>query len=75
MADCECLAGCIFFNEKMKDMPATAEILKTKFCRGNNTLCARFIIFKELGREKVPFDLFPNQNDRAQEILKKEKNT
>ena len=69
MADCELLEGCIFFNDKMADMPSTAEMFKNQFCRGNNIECARYMVFKALGREKVPPDLFPNMKEKAQEII------
>jgi len=69
MADCELLEGCVFFNDKMANMPATSELYKDQYCRENNLECARYMVFKALGREKVPLDLFPNMKDRAQEII------
>ena len=69
MADCELLATCPFFQDKMADKPATAEMYKKQYCRGENSNCARYMIFRELGREMVPPDLFPNQTERAEEIL------
>ena len=69
MSDCELLAGCIFFNDKMADMPSTAEIIKIRYCRGDSSDCARFVVCKSIGREKVPQDLFPNQTDRARQII------
>jgi hypothetical protein len=69
MADCEMLAGCIFFNDKMSDYPTTAEFLKKRYCREDNSDCARYIVCKGLGRECVPKDLFPNNIERAQALL------
>ena len=69
MADCELLEGCVFFNDKMADMPATAELYKDQYCRENNLECARYMVFNALGKENVPLDLFPNMKDRAQEII------
>lgn len=71
MADCELLAGCIFFNDKMAKKPSTAELFKIRYCRGDCTKCARYMVFKALGRPKVPPDLYPNAVDRAEEIIKK----
>ena len=71
MPDCECLERCPFFNDKMVNRPATAEMFKKAFCLGDNTSCARYMIFVSLGPEAVPLDLFPNQVDRALGILKK----
>lgn len=69
MAECVCLSGCLFFNDNMASMPATAELLKARFCRGDSTGCARFMVFSRLGREGVPADLYPTQTDRAQQML------
>jgi hypothetical protein len=54
----------------MADMPSTAEIFKTIYCKGEFGNCARMIIVKALGREKVPADLFPNQAAKALDIVK-----
>jgi hypothetical protein len=69
MADCKLLSDCIFFNDKMANKPGTAEIFKKKYCKGDNSSCARFMVFEALGRPKVPKDLFPNQAGRAGEII------
>jgi len=69
MADCECLPKCPFFNDKMQGVPAMISILKNKYCRGDNSICARYMVFKALGRERVPADLFPNQVERAQGLI------
>ena len=69
MADCECLAACPFFNEKMENMPSMVHIYKDRYCHGDNLSCARFQVFKALGREAVPKDLFPNQGERAQDVI------
>jgi hypothetical protein len=69
VADCECVGGCIFFNDKMANMPAVAEVMKKRFCKADFSQCARFMVFKKLGKPAVPPDLFPNQADRARELL------
>jgi len=69
MAECEVLSTCIFFNDKMRDMPGTAAIYKKKYCQGDNSICARYMVFKALGKPKVPSDLFPNQDEKAREII------
>lgn len=69
MADCECLSKCIFFNDKMANKPSTAEMYKGRYCKGDNTHCARHQVFKALGPGKVPTDLFPSQEDRVQKII------
>lgn len=69
MAECENLAGCPFFNDRMANMPITAEMIKRKLCRGDNTDCARYMVSKAVGKEHVPANLIPNQVDRAEEII------
>jgi len=69
MADCPMLEKCPFFHDRMAEMPTMANLYKTRFCKGEFPTCARHLVLTGLGREHVPADLFPNQNDRAQEIL------
>ena len=69
MANCELLAGCIFFNDKMSDYTAAIDFLKKKYCVGDNSECGRYVVFKAFGREKVPKDLFPNDLDRAKALI------
>ena len=66
---CECIDNCPFFNDKMANMPAMAEIYKQRYCKGNFQECARYMVFKALGKPSVPSDLFPNQKERALKIL------
>ncbi len=69
MAQCECVAKCPFFNDKMKDSEGLGAIYKRKYCLGDPAQCARFRVFKALGREAVPPDLYPNMRDRAEKLL------
>lgn len=69
MADCPRLAKCPFFNDQMADMPSMAGIIKQRYCRTDNTHCARFMVAEALGPEAVPSDLYPSQVDRAKAIL------
>jgi hypothetical protein len=69
MSECVCLSGCLFFNDKMGDMPVTAGMMKTRYCLGDNSQCARFMVFAVLGREAVPATLYPQQVEKARTIL------
>jgi len=71
MPSCELLKTCIFFNDKMADMPAVADLMKKRYCESDFVACARMKVVKTLGREKVPADLFPNQDDYAREVIGK----
>ena len=69
MTQCECLPKCPFFHNKMANRPATSEFMKKKYCLSDNSKCARYMVFKNLGRSNVPTDLFPMQIDRAEELI------
>lgn len=70
MAKCELIEKCIFFNDNMQNMPSTAATYKKIYCEQDYENCARHMIVKALGRGKVPEDLFPNQKERAESIIK-----
>jgi hypothetical protein len=53
----------------MKEMEGMARIYKRRYCQGDNTECARFVVFSALGKEQVPADLYPNMRERAQAII------
>ncbi|MBN1524669.1 MAG: hypothetical protein JW904_09310 [Spirochaetales bacterium] len=68
---CECLKKCSFFNDKMADMQLVSDLMKMKYCKGEHWECGRFMVFKVLGKEHVPDDLYPNEVYRAAVLLKK----
>lgn len=69
MANCELLEKCPFFDDHMQDMPRHAELFKELYCRGGKTICARYIVFRALGHEAVPQNLFPNQVAVAEHVI------
>jgi hypothetical protein len=69
MADCELLTGCLFFNDQMVKVPAIADMMKDAYCRGDNSKCARYMVFQKFGRAAVPPDLPPNDVGRAVNII------
>jgi len=73
MSQCELTETCIFFNDQMANMPSTSAVYKKIYCEKDFDTCGRYMIFKSIGRENVPKDLFPNQNDRAKEIIENHK--
>lgn len=66
MTNCALIEGCIFFNDKMANMPSMANMYKQRYCRGDMELCARYQVFKAVGRENVPADLYPNESERVE---------
>ena len=69
MPACGCLSNCPFFNDMMMGMDSVKDMMKRRYCHGANARCARYMVFKALGRAKVPADLTPNQTDRAEKII------
>ena len=69
MPDCPNLVKCPFFNDKMDNMPAVANMYKKRYCKNDFDVCARWKVATALGSAAVPADLFPNQVDRADKIL------
>ena len=69
MPDCECMAGCPFYNEKMDNMPSMTKAYKRRYCMGDYFHCARYSVYDALGRGNVPTDLYPNEVQRAKELI------
>lgn len=69
MANCERLSTCPFFSGHMANMPGVADLMKTTFCLGDKTLCARYQL--SLAGIAVPPDLLPNDAIRAQGLMQK----
>lgn len=67
--ECELTKTCPFFNDKMPDDKGLGHMYKKQYCLGGWHSCARYMIFKELGRESVPPKLYPNQKDLARLVL------
>lgn len=65
---CELLKTCSFFVVEVKS-PALAEEFKRKYCNQNKELCARYMIAKEVGLDKIPPALYPNEYDKALDII------
>ena len=66
---CELLATCDFLPESMRNMPALAAVYRRRLCLGDYSECARYAVFRALGRAKVPADLYPNDTERAMKII------
>ena len=66
---CELLGTCLFYTDKMDIDSGLGRLYKRRYCEGEKTECARYLVYKELGRESVPVDLYPNMHDRAEKIV------
>jgi len=69
MNSCELIEKCIFFNDKMSDMPSMAGMYKQRYCLGDQHICARYKVYQSLGSGNVPSNLFPNQHEEAEALL------
>lgn len=70
MAECELLSECSrFFTLKLSRLPCSAQIYKIRYCYGNKTLCARYLVCISLCKEQVPMDLFPNHAGKARAFI------
>ncbi len=69
MPECELLYTCVFFNDGMAKMPISAAYFKNNFCGVDNSKCARYIVYKTLGKEKVPADMYPTELQRAGRLV------
>jgi hypothetical protein len=66
MADCEKLTKCLFFTGQMANMPAVSDLMRSTYCLGDKSKCARYIVSKS--GKPVPEDLFPNDWSRAKRL-------
>ena len=69
MPDCELLQCCAFFNDQMPIESVMRKMLKDRYCLGQYSTCARYQIATRLGRAAVPDDLYPNMDQRANDLL------
>lgn len=70
MTYCDQRWQCPFFNDEITVTHPAATDLKTRYCEGVGfRACARYIIRKKLGKEKIQENLLPNQQNRLNEIL------
>lgn len=67
---CERLDVCSFFLYEMK-VESIANRFKNKYCHTCKEACAIYMIVSEMGQDAVPQDLYPNEYDRALDILAK----
>ena len=71
MANCECMQGCPYFEKDlMKQLPDVLKLRQEQYCLGDNSTCARYMVFKALGKSNVPLDLLPSQVEKARVIIK-----
>ena len=73
MALCEKLQKCPFYQGKMNMDSGIGAMYKKKYCEGDKSTCARYIVATQLGAEYVTNSLYPNMNDAANKLLAEHK--
>lgn len=73
MATCEKLPKCPFYQGKMDINSGLGSMYKQKYCEGDKTECARYIVATQLGPEFVTANLYPNMRDAANKLLAENK--
>ncbi len=69
MATCEKLPKCPFYQGKMDINSGLGSMYRKKYCEGDKTICARYMVATQLGPEYVTNNLYPNMHDQANKIL------
>ena len=70
MAMCEKFEKCPFYQGKININSGLGAMYKKKYCEGDKTICARYIISTKLGPEFVNNNIYPNMIDVANNLLK-----
>lgn len=73
MAKCEKLNNCPFYQGEMKMDSGLGKLYKNKYCEGDKTSCARYMVATQAGSEFVTNSLYPNMLNQAKEIIEKNK--
>ena len=73
MAACEKLEKCPFYQGKMDINSGLGRMYKEKYCEGDKTICARYIVATQLGPEFVTPALYPNMDKVAEKLLAEHK--
>lgn len=73
MATCEKLEKCPFYQGEMKMESGLGLLYKQKYCEGDKTQCARYMIAATVGPAFVTNDVYPNMTDFAKQIIEANK--
>ena len=69
MIDCDLIEICPIFNDALASKPGITAMYRKNYCKGDFKGCARYLVYKELGRENIPPDLYPSMYERAKKIV------
>jgi len=69
MSQCPRYSICTFSSSIAETEPEAFSLLRTRYCNGNYSACARFAVMKALGPERVPMNLQPHHHDQARALI------
>ena len=69
MNTCEFLSSCILYNDLKERGSVILKHIKEDYCDGGYSECARFIVSKNHGPNRVSRDLFPEDMQEACKML------
>jgi len=73
MATCEKLPKCPFYQGKMSMDSGLGSLYKKRYCEGDKTQCARYMIATTLGPDHVNNNIYPNMIDLANKMIAENK--
>lgn len=71
---CEKLEKCPFYQKKIPIDSGLGCVYRKKYCESEYSKCARYTVSKSIGDEHVPFDLYPNMIQGANQIIREKAN-
>ena len=69
MPECEFAEGCDLRGRLFRPSPMLVQEYEGTYCDADRSQCARYMVAREFGSDKVPLDLLPFQIDRAKEAI------
>jgi len=72
------MTQCIYFDNcpanldvdsRLEKPMSVIEYYHRTYCHGNPSNCARFKVRESVGKEELPSDLLPYQQERAEQII------
>lgn len=69
MEECPCFKTCPFFSDQEAHPPRFAVLFKIRYCMHDYEHCARYLVGKKIGFERVPMDLMPGEAEKVQPLI------
>ncbi len=69
MPECEIMAECAFLRERTETLPFAAHAIRARYCTANHEHCARYMVCRVLGADRVPPLLYPGDTEDAWKMI------